>query len=282
MKNLCGSYLRSLLVVLFAATVLCSSLAYAKKDIIFDPTAAYSATRVISTSEGEMTMRVFHTEKKERIEMEQQGQKFTMITRLDKKVSWILMPDQKMYMETSLEAAMDRSEKMGFNQEEQLKLDEDAFKNFEKLGRETVNGFETTKYKGIIQDEEGPSGEAYYWVTDSGIPVKMDYESWDDKGKKERFVMELRELKVGQQPDHLFEPPADYEVMSLGFGKGGLGGMFRNAKPNTGQVGKPAEQEDSSGIVTEVTKEAGDEAKRSVTDEIKGSVRDAVRGFFRR
>lgn len=266
---------RIFLTGLAAAALLFSGLSLAGKDI-FDPDTEYSAVRVIKTSEGEMTMRVFHARDKERFVVEGGGQNITMITRLDKQVSWILMPDEKMYMEIPMDQASAQMKEMGFGQEIGLWMEGEPPKDFKKMGTETIAGLETTKYKGNFKDEDtGEDVTAYYWITDSGLMAKTEYEGIDASGKREKVVMELRELKIGAQPASLFEPPADYQPFQLNFSQE-MKDMFSGMNP------PQSEQEDSPDIAAEIAEEAGDEAKSAVKDEVKRSVRDAVRGLFGR
>ncbi len=58
----------------------------------------FSADMVSTTKSGVVTGKIFVTKEKTRMEMPQA----ITITRMDKNVVWILMPDQKMYMEQSL------------------------------------------------------------------------------------------------------------------------------------------------------------------------------------
>ena len=280
MKGLLYHPIRKLLPGLAIISLLFPGLSLAGTDI-FDPNAEYSAVRVIKANEGEATMRVFHARDKERFVIESEGQSMTMITRLDRQISWILMPDEKMYMEIPLDQTWDQMEEMGSGVEAEFKVEDKLPKNFKKVGTETIAGLKTTKYKGDIRDEDtGERGTATYWVTDSGILAKMVYEGTDEEGKPQKMTMELRDLKVGRQPAELFEPPADYKPFQMSFGT--MMGLGRNAQRQPSAQMSQQSEEDDSDIVSDIAKEAGDEAKSSVTEEVKRSVRDAVKGFFGR
>ena len=58
----------------------------------------FSADTVSTTKEGTFTGKIFATKEKTRMEMSQA----ITITRTDKKIVWMLMPDEKMYMEQPL------------------------------------------------------------------------------------------------------------------------------------------------------------------------------------
>jgi hypothetical protein len=103
-----------------------------------------------------------------------------------------------------------------------------------EVGKETLDGHATTKYKLLMKD--GSAG-GFIWITGEGIPVKMDMLS-KSGGEKTRVTMTLSNLKVGAQDPQLFEVPADYSAMpSFGFGGGkpGMKGMLKSAIPGMGR-----------------------------------------------
>ena len=106
------------------------------------PKVDYSADMVMtgeSDSEGESLVvkgKVFSTKDKERREMDVSGQKSIMITRRDKQVVWILMLNEKMYIENPMDKM--ENDPVRMMKEGQIKLT--------KLGKEKVNGeFEITQ-----------------------------------------------------------------------------------------------------------------------------------------
>lgn len=164
---------------------------------------AYRADQVMETEDGTVEQRVFVAPGKQRTEM---GESI-MIARLDKGVQWVLMPDERMYMEQRLDVAAAGSD--GWEQETTV------------VGPDTVGGLPTTKFKTIArrkgsQDKFG----GFSWETAEGVVVKMDLLSVEE-GKKERFKLELKNLEVGPQAPELFELPSGYQKMAMtGFGAG--------------------------------------------------------------
>ena len=67
----------------------------------------------------------------------------------------------------------------------------------------------------IRDSPQGNAGTGTYWVTDGGILVRSEVEV-KRRRKVERTTTNLTELKLGDQPDELFEIPASYQTMSLG------------------------------------------------------------------
>ena len=162
------------------------------------PTVEYAADRTMESDAGTFTGRVNFTKNKERAEMQMQGMSTITIERRDKQVSWMLMPAQRMYMERSIAEAR---EQMSDGPPEDVTISED--------GKETLEGFETTKYKLLMKD--GSAG-GFMWFTPEGIAIKMDLLQKQGK-KKSRMTITLTNLKIGPQDPTLFEVPAGYNKM---------------------------------------------------------------------
>ncbi|MBI3580888.1 MAG: DUF4412 domain-containing protein [Nitrospinae bacterium] len=169
------------------------------------------------TTEGmTMTSKVYHARDKERVEM--MGS--VSITRRDKKVTWLLTPQAKSYMEVAID-------------ENRLPPTERANVSMKEAGSETINGFATTKYR-FESNEKGHSAEGFVWVTKDGAPIRMEV-SAEEKGKKVKMVSELKNLKVGKQDDSLFEIPAGYgKSGAMSFGGGAM--QFKSP-PERGEGG---------------------------------------------
>lgn len=119
-----------------------------------------------------------------------------IISRPDKKLTWILMPDQKAYMEQAYSSAN--------SQGTDKKMDGEVSRT--KIGKETVSGLSCTKYR--ITVKHGEETQAFLqWIHPSmPAPVKTQAEdgSWS---------MEFSEILTGNQPASMFEIPAGYTMM---------------------------------------------------------------------
>lgn len=156
-----------------------------------------SAT-IVSTSAGQKTvMKVFMKPDKYRTDMEAAGS--STIARKDINKVWILMTQQKAYME------------MPGSTNEQVKMAEEKVKgevSRKKVGSETIDGHPSTKYE-VTANVDGKVTQTYqWWATDINFPVKMAAldGSWS---------VEYRDIKIGSQPDSLFEVPSDYKKMTI-------------------------------------------------------------------
>jgi hypothetical protein len=189
-------------------------------------TAEYSADSSMETADVAMNGTVHVAPGMERRESMQGGMMRVTITRHDKKVIWMLQPEEKTYMEMKMP-------------EEGRKDDISAYKfDATTIGPETVNGVKTTKSKIIMTGPNGDKLGGFYWKSKEGIIVKMDAIAVD-KNSKERLKSELTNLKIGRQKPSLFEIPADYTKMDMGMagiGKMMMGGDDKDADEKQPQV----------------------------------------------
>lgn len=179
-------------------------------DTIPVPDTEYSGIRQVVMAEGSFTQTVHHSHGKERNEMQMEGMSMVSIIRPDKKLAWQLMPMQKMYMEMDFSSA----NKMTGKAPDDVTI--------EKIGSETLEGMNTTKYKILLKDK---SAGGFIWLSPENIPVKMDFLSKEGKDKN-RITMTLKSLKIEPQEAALFELPADYQPMPS------MGNMMKNMKPH--------------------------------------------------
>lgn len=193
----------------------------------------YSADSTMETQGMSVTSKIYHAENKDRMEMNVQGTNNIMINRMDKKLSWVLMPDQKAYMETSLEEGKKKSNDINSCQIEQ-----------QPLGSETVNGFKATKSKIAMSCPDGLKYSGFMWITKEGIMTKLDSVAKTDRGDMP-FKMELKNLNIARQDPRLFEIPAGYQAFSMG----GMMGSFED-------IMKKATREEEKRTKDEEAKEA--------------------------
>lgn len=177
------------------------------------PTVEYSADRIVETEAGTFSGKVYSAQGKERSETDMGGMQSVMILRRDKQLGWMLMPSHKMYQQLDLAQAQQQS---GAAPDDQVEISE--------VGSESVEGFASTKYKLLMKD--GSAG-GFIWITQDGIPVKMDMLSRHE-GKKSRMTVTLKNLSIGSQDPQLFELPAGYSAMP------GAGGLAPGAKKGGG------------------------------------------------
>ena len=184
-------------------------------DMVMD---VYDKERGKMTVEGKIYFSKTKKGDKERREMVMMQHKSIIIKRRDKGVSWVLMPERKMYIESTLGVNKDNEH------DPSLRLEEMNVK-LTKVGKEKIHGIPTTKYKVIDLDPDGSRVEVFLWLSKDNIQMKMEGASFSD-GEKTRFRQELKNLKVGKQDPKLFEVPSNYNKFNVPFlGRTGPGGM---------------------------------------------------------
>ncbi|NNL64607.1 MAG: hypothetical protein HKP30_00045 [Myxococcales bacterium] len=161
-----------------------------------EPRSDYRADTLMSSPDGEMRGQVWASGRKERREFTLQGRRHVMILRKDRGVTWVLIPDQKMYLENAIDPEM-MPENGG-------RLEREV------LGQETVNGTPATKYRVHGTTGQGDPFEGTMWMTKHEIPVRVVS---SNGGMTVR--MELSNLDVGPVDAARFEIPADFTRFEL-------------------------------------------------------------------
>ncbi|NND36430.1 MAG: hypothetical protein HKN81_04770 [Gammaproteobacteria bacterium] len=240
---------------------------------------SFTADATLETEEMTADTKVYYKPGKVRDEMAMSGQNMVTIRRFDLNKVWMII-GQGMYMEVDPEK--------GNDQAKEFKL-----VSREIVGRETVNGMETTKYKSVYESKDGKFG-GFTWFTDDNIAVKGFMIS-ETKGEKQRFKFEVQNIERGAQDDSMFEIPAGYQKMNMG-GFAGMGGMMKQqqmqqqrqqqqqaqqgAAPYGSQPQQSGQQQEDGGFVEEVAEESTDEAKDAASDEIVKGIGSGVRKGF--
>jgi hypothetical protein len=166
------------------------------------PKVEYSADTVMETAEVAITGKVYAAPNKERREYAQSGQNMVMIMRADKKLAWMLVPEEKMYMEFDVKKESRGDDLSGWKIEQTV------------IGPETIDGHKTTKSKIIMTGPKGEKLAGFWWLTKDDIIVKMDAIAID-KGRKDRFKIENKNIKIGKQDPKMFEIPSGYSKMAM-------------------------------------------------------------------
>jgi hypothetical protein len=93
------------------------------------------------------------------------------------------------------------------------------------VGSEKINGHPADKYKARFSDNQG-KGAGFIWVTDTGVPIKMDIIYSNKEAKGQRMSMEFTELNLREQDPKYFEVPSDLKPMGFGAGMSSIGQMM--------------------------------------------------------
>lgn len=158
----------------------------------------FSADTITTMKGGVSTTgKIYYSADRFRMDMKAPNE-MTMITRIDKKVIWNIMPKEKMYME------------LPFDLKNKPKVEEKYPGEIERkeVGRETIDGHPTTKYL-ITYKIDDKKNQVYQWLaTDIKFPIKT-------AGVDGSWVQEFKNIKMGSQPNSLFELPAGYKKFQM-------------------------------------------------------------------
>ena len=154
---------------------------------------------VVSSSGGHTNQsKLYMKADKVRMENEMAGGSYSIVRRDLKKV-WMVMPPSKTYME------------MAEGKKEDAAIPEDKVKgevSRKVVGSETIDGHPCTKYEVTVKVDDKTMNTYQWMATDINFPVKTAAVdgSWS---------MEYKDIKLGSQPDSLFELPAGYQKMAM-------------------------------------------------------------------
>lgn len=173
------------------ASVIGAAIILALSVAAGDAAALQFSADMVSTARGAGAIngKIYAADKKFR--METAG--MVTITRMDKGVSWVIVPGQDLVMEQPIDMGKvaGATEKVPGEIERTL------------LGRETFDGRAADKYR-IIYADKGARATMLQWIdVSSGIPLKTSSEDG-------AWTVEYRNLVVGPPDPSLFEIPARY------------------------------------------------------------------------
>lgn len=255
-------------VIIAIITSLLSCTAYADdmtaylEEFGIDPNASFSGTRHVESREGQMDMFVRQAPKMSRIDMNFQSQSMSLITREDRGVNYMLMPQVNMYKEV----AADQVQITGANL---------SFSEVSEVGTENINGHDCTKFRAKFKDAQGGQAGGYYWVSDQGVLMKVDMIYKSRKQKGERMTFEMRDLEIGPQDPSYFEVPSNYSSMGFSMARGPSAPVPADDSESSQYAGyeEPTLGEEIGDIAEEETEQA-------VKDESRKSIRKGLKKLF--
>lgn len=167
--------------------------------LVLAATPEFSAEMVQTDAKGKVTTGKIYVQgtTKMRQEFKDGDSVSVTILRLDKKVSWTLLPDQQ-YMEVQFPFDPNQP-----NLEIEYEM--------KTIGSETVNGYPCEIIQYTYKDKK--YGILVQWYSEKlGCAVKT--QTKDAKGKVTSTI-EYRNIVEGKQPDELFEIPSGYTKFSI-------------------------------------------------------------------
>jgi len=191
------------IVGVFLASVLAAGAEGAAN--VLDLQTEYSAASAIQTPKGIQRGRVWRTPTALRHETAEEGRSHTVIARIDRKVAWLLVPEQKLAIELGLE---------NFGLPAEL-LTGQGIKQT-PVGQETIAGQRTTKVRVERAANQNGNGrfDGHVWTTSEGIIMKV-VGSGENQGRSGNVNMSFSDVRVGRQDPALFELPPGYRRLAL-------------------------------------------------------------------
>ncbi len=121
--------------------------------------------------------------------------KMVMISRPDKKVSYMIYPGLQAYVE------------MAADEKEAASANEDLKVETTELGKETVDGHPCIKNKAVVTDKEGTKHESLVWnATDlKKFPIKIEQTQ-----EGTTMTMLFKNVSLSKPEASLFEPPSSF------------------------------------------------------------------------
>lgn len=172
------------------------------KEFGIDMNVSYDGIRVMESKDGAFEAIERRAPGKMYLEVFMGNMTAGVILREDLEKTYILMPSMGYYKEDSLKDGK-RQASNGME-----------FSKIEKVGREDINGHPSTRFATKFKDNEG-KGSGTVWITDTGVPIKMDMTYSNRKMKGEQIEMQLKELNLREQDPAYFEVPANLKLMSM-------------------------------------------------------------------
>jgi hypothetical protein len=163
----------------------------------------YTAVREIVTETTTLSdVRVLYTPGKERMELALGGVPGVSITRYDRNVAWVLMPQLQVYSEYRLDESGSIASLARYIDLQEMTL----------VDRQSVNGYETNRYRIRYADRQGVQASGHVWLTQHDIPVALSLTGSHPRHGNFAFRMTQRDIRVSSPPeDALFELPPGYQ-----------------------------------------------------------------------
>lgn len=163
--------------------------------------ASFSADVVMKMQGTTQSGRTYVDGKRTRMEMSHGPMKTIVIVRADKGVTWMLMPEQRQYMEN-------RAGSKDWTDPNWLKnMEQHATKKY--LGKANVAGYTCDKYLYEFKKKEMGSSTIY-------LAKKLDYPiKIENKSQFGSSTVELKNIKEGKQAASLFEIPKGYKKVEM-------------------------------------------------------------------
>jgi len=183
---------KMLLMLVLALNVL--SAGRASATLLGDATVSYSANSTVTVNGHSYAGMVFHIPGRDRHEQEIQGIAEVVILDGVAMRGWLVLPRLSSYVEFKFPQLM-------------AELNAQALLR-SPVGRETVNGVHTTKYRIDHTAADGMHAKGFAWVSPDGVLMRLAGEVTRPGARRPTSIeLELDNLRLGKQDRTLFDLP---------------------------------------------------------------------------
>jgi hypothetical protein len=166
--------------------------ARAEAQLLGDVKSGFSADRTVVFDGRTFTGRVYAIPGRQRHEQAIEGIPQVILLRSDGK-GWLVLPTMRSYVEFGMAPALAELADPGLLGT--------------PVGKETVNGIATTKYRIEHTARDGTTIDGYLWRSADGLVMKLDGYYTPRNGRATPVQMELSHVERGRQDPALFELP---------------------------------------------------------------------------
>jgi hypothetical protein len=169
------------------------------------PATAWGAqfTALLLVKDGHKTMpgKLYVLDGKMRQDfIDEEGQTITIV-RPDKKVVWVIIPQERAYMEMPLKIRWPG---------QFIQIPPTAIGK-RLVGHDRVSGYEVDKYEVAVPSRAGLEKQTFWLAPKLGLPIKMEC-------RRRHFCLEYTNIKEGRVPARLFNlPPGLHKTTLAGF-----------------------------------------------------------------
>jgi hypothetical protein len=183
----------------------------ARAQMLGDARVAFSADRTLTIDDRTYSGKLYSKPGFQRHEQDLGGMNQVILLRRDDSHGWLVLPSARSYVEFFFRQATAELSDPGLEKT--------------PVGKETIAGQKTTKYRIEHTARDGTAVDGYIWTTDQGILVKAEGEYTPAKGGKPTSVrLLLSNIRVAPQDQALFEPPQNFVKLPSGALQPLLGG----------------------------------------------------------
>jgi hypothetical protein len=159
--------------------------------------AEFSAKMMVKDGAKVMPGRIYVQDGMMRQEfIDERGQTITMV-RPDKKVIWVIIPQERVYMEMPLKTCLPG---------QFIQIPPQAVARH-PVGHERLEGYNTEKIQVSVPGAAGVEIQTFWVAKKLGLPIKMEC-------RTRHFSLEYQSIKEGKVPERLFNLPVGLKKLS--------------------------------------------------------------------